>query len=90
MKKFILSALLLITCMVTANAQKFALVDMEYIMQRIPAYQQATQQMESLSKNRQSQIEAKANEAKSLYAKAIKNRHPLSRPTSAPKKKKQL
>ena len=67
MKKFILSALLLITCMVTANAQKFALVDMEYIMQRIPAYQQATQQMESLSKNRQSQIEAKANEAKSLY-----------------------
>ena len=67
MKKFILSALLLITCMVTANAQKFALGDMEYIMQRIPAYQQATQQMESLSKNRQSQIEAKANEAKSLY-----------------------
>lgn len=67
MKKFILSALLLITCMVTANAQKFALVDMEYIMQRIPTYQQATQQMESLSKNRQSQIEAKANEAKSLY-----------------------
>lgn len=89
MKKFILSALLLITCMVTANAQKFALVDMEYIMQRIPAYQQATQQMESLSKNRQSQIEAKANEAKSLYE-AYQNRHPLSRPTSAPKKKKQL
>ena len=67
MKKFILSTLLLVTSLATAHAQKFALVDMEYIMKQIPAYEQANQQMETLSKDWQSKIEAKANEAKALY-----------------------
>ena len=67
MKRFILSALLTITCMVTATAQKFALVDMEYISRQIPAFQQANQQMEALSKEWQSEIDAKSDEAKQLY-----------------------
>ena len=67
MKRLVLSVLLLVAAVGMASAQKFALVDMEYILKQIPSYQQANQQMESLSKEWQSQIEAKANEAKKLY-----------------------
>ena len=67
MKRLILSVMLLVAAVGMASAQKFALIDMEYILKQIPSYQQANQQMESLSKQWQSQIEAKANEAKKLY-----------------------
>ena len=67
MKKLIFSALMLVACTVTAFAQKFALVDMEYILKHIPAYEQANRQMESYSKQWQDEIEAKADEAKTLY-----------------------
>ena len=67
MKKMLLSMLLLIVTTLAANAQKFALVDMEYILQQIPSYEQANKQIESLSKQWQSAIEAKTNEAKKLY-----------------------
>ena len=63
MKRLVLSVLLLVAAIGMASAQKFALVDMEYILKQIPSYQQ----MESLSKEWQSQIEAKANEAKKMY-----------------------
>ena len=67
MKRFILSTVLFIACMMTANAQRFALIDMEYILKQIPAYEQANQQLEALSKQYQSEIEAKTAEAKKLY-----------------------
>lgn len=67
MKRFILSALLLVVCLVATQAQRFALVDMEYILQQIPAYAQANQKMEALSQQWQNEVEAKANEAKLLY-----------------------
>ena len=46
---------LIITCMVAmvslaANAQKFALIDMEYIMKNIPAYERANEQLNQVSK----------------------------------------
>ena len=66
-KRLILSALLVLTCMITATAQKFALVDMEYIARQIPAFKQANQQMEALSKEWQSEIDVKSDEAKKLY-----------------------
>ena len=59
MKRLILSVMLLVAAVGMASAQKFALIDMEYILKQIPSYQQANQQMESLSKQWQSQIEAK-------------------------------
>lgn len=67
MKRLILSTALLIICALAAQAQRFALIDMEYILKQIPAYEQANQQLENLSKQWQSEIEAKANEAKNLY-----------------------
>ena len=57
MKRLILSVMLLVAAVGMASAQKFALIDMEYILKQIPSYQQANQQMESLSKQWQSQID---------------------------------
>ena len=67
MKRIILSAVMFIAFMMTANAQHFALVDMEYILKQIPAYEQANQQLETLSKQYQDKIEAQNAEAKKLY-----------------------
>lgn len=67
MKRLILSAVLLVVGLMAVQAQKFVLVDMEYIMKQIPAVTQANQQMEALSKQWQEAVEVKANEAKALY-----------------------
>lgn len=67
MKKVILTIVIALTGMITAQAQRFALIDMEYILKHIPAYEQANRQMESLSQQYQKEIEAKGQEAKSLY-----------------------
>ncbi len=67
MKKLVFAAFLFIACAFTTHAQRFVLVDMEYITQQIPAYQQANQKLETLSKQWQSEIDAKNNEAKELY-----------------------
>ena len=45
MKKAILLSLLFVACVFTASAQKFALIDMEYILKNIPAYEQANTQL---------------------------------------------
>lgn len=87
MKRLILSVMLLVAAVGMASAQKFALIDMEYILKQIPSYQQANQQMESLSKQWQSQIEAKANEAKKLYEDYQKSANTLSA-TQKPAKRK--
>lgn len=50
-----------------AQAQKFALVDMEYIMTNIPAYERANEQLNQISRKWQSEVETIDQEAKTLY-----------------------
>lgn len=52
---------------ITANAQKFALIDMEYILENIPAYERANEQLEQASRQWQSEVEKISEEAKTLY-----------------------
>ena len=47
--------------------KKFALIDMEYILKNIPAYEQANNQLNQASQQYQAEIEAKAKEAEALY-----------------------
>ena len=42
----------------TASAQKFALLDMEYILKNIPAYERANEQLNQVSKKWQAEVEA--------------------------------
>ena len=50
MRKFILICLIAMTSAVSASAQKFALLDMEYILKNIPAYERANEQLNQVSK----------------------------------------
>ncbi len=67
MKKLILIALVSIFGVFSTNAQNFALMDMEYILENIPAYQKANDELALLSKQYQQAIEAKAKEAETMY-----------------------
>ena len=49
------------------NAQKFALIDMEYIMKNIPAYERANEQLNQVSKKWQAEVEALNTEAGTMY-----------------------
>ncbi len=51
MRKTILLIFLLFAIGMTANAQKFALIDMEYILENIPAYERANEQLEQAPDN---------------------------------------
>src|SRR3712207_4327872 len=66
MKKIILMSFMLIATL-TASAQKFALLDMEYIMKNIPAWERANEQINQTSKKWQAEVEALNNEAATLY-----------------------
>lgn len=50
-----------------AKAQKFALVDMEYVLKNIPAYERANEQLNQISKKWQAEVEALNTEASTMY-----------------------
>lgn len=66
MKK-IFTLLLVLCATLSAHAQKFALVDMEYILSNIPAYERANEQLNQTSKAWQAEVEALNNAAQTLY-----------------------
>ncbi len=66
MKKVLLIACLAIVSM-GMSAQKFALIDMEYILKNIPAYEMANEQLEGISKKWQAEVETLQQEAQNLY-----------------------
>ena len=51
----------------TVNAQKFALVDMDYILKNIPAYERANEQLNQVSKKWQAEVEALNTQAATMY-----------------------
>ena len=65
MKKILLSALFAIVAM-AASAQKFALMDMEYVLKNIPAYERANEQLNQVSKKWQAEVEALNTEASTM------------------------
>ncbi len=63
-------AIALIAMFATAfglSAQKFALVDMEYILSKIPAYEMANEQLNQISQRWQKEVENVSREAETLY-----------------------
>ncbi len=63
MKRLFLTLMVACATFAAANAQKFALVDMEYILGNVPAYERANEQLNQISKKREGEIEALINEA---------------------------
>ena len=66
-KKSLLIAVAIIACAFASNAQKFALVDMEYILGKVPAYEVANNQLEQLSQRWQKEVENIGREAETMY-----------------------
>ena len=58
MKKLFITLMVALTSVMAANAQKFALVDMEYILKNIPAYERANEQLNQISKKWEGEVEA--------------------------------
>lgn len=67
MKKSLFITFLLLVAAMTASAQKYALIDMEYILENIPAYERANEQLEQTSRKWQAEVEKVMDEAQSLY-----------------------
>ena len=67
MKKIIALSCLLFLCSFAGHAQKFALIDMEYILKNIPAYEMTNEQLNQISKKWQNEVDAIQQEAQNMY-----------------------
>ncbi len=65
--RFLISLLFSLTLAMGVTAQKYALIDMEYILDNIPAYERANEQLNQVSKKWQAEVEAVDKAAKTLY-----------------------
>ena len=66
MKKAMMVCLMCLVAVAT-NAQKFALVDMDYILKHVPQYERANEQLNQVSKKWQAEVEALTTEAGTMY-----------------------
>lgn len=67
MKRIVLTALALFAFVAFGFAQKYAFVDTEYILQNIPAYTAAQEQLDQLSGQYQKELESMQAELEQMY-----------------------
>jgi outer membrane protein len=67
MKKVLLITGLAVLSVLGAHAQRFALIDMEYILRNIPAFEMANEQLGSISRVWQGEVEALQQEAQNMF-----------------------
>lgn len=68
-KTLFLIGLFVTLAMSGSYAQQYALIDMEYILERIPAFENANKQIESLSEQWQSEVDKQVQEVNAMYKK---------------------
>lgn len=59
---------------IQAAAQKFAMVDMEYILKNVPAYEMANEQLNQRSQRYQKEVEALGKEAENIYQQYLQDK----------------
>ena len=67
MRKFIIILSAMILGIASASAQKYALIDMEYILKNIPAYEMANEQLNQVAKRWQKECDDLTKEAETLF-----------------------
>lgn len=67
MKKLILTLCFAIASIAGASAQKFALVDMDYILRNVPAYELANEQLNQVSQRWEKEVTQLSKEAETMY-----------------------
>lgn len=67
MKKMILSVCALVLGCAALSAQKYALVDMDYILRNVPAYEMANEQLNQVSLKWEREVTELSKEAETMY-----------------------
>ena len=67
MKKIILAFAAVLTVCLGASAQKFAIVDMDYILRNVPAYEMANEQLNQVSLRWEKEVTELSKEAETMY-----------------------
>ncbi len=67
MKKLIISFALVMATFFGASAQKFALVDMDYILRNVPSYEMANEQLNQVSQRWEREVTELSKEAETMY-----------------------
>jgi len=66
-RKLAIALVAMIACALGSSAQKFALVDMEYVLSNLPSYEMANEQLNQLSQRWQKEVENVSREAETMY-----------------------
>ncbi|MCD8236980.1 MAG: OmpH family outer membrane protein [Prevotellaceae bacterium] len=69
MKRIFFTLLVTMISFASSYAQKFALVDMEYILKNVPAYERANEQLNQISKKWEGEVEALLQDVETMYKK---------------------
>ena len=67
MKKIIIAVILAVAGFGMASAQKFAMVDMEYSLRNVPAYEMANEQINQFSQRWEKEVNQLSQEAETMY-----------------------
>ena len=67
MKRILLAIMIFSAASLAASAQKFALVDMEYILRNVPAYEMANEQLNQVSQRWEKEVNEVTKEAETMY-----------------------
>lgn len=67
MKKLFITIFVTLAAILPASAQKFALVDMEYILRNVPAYEMANEQLNQVSLRWEKEVNEVTKEAETMY-----------------------
>ncbi len=67
MKKTILAVIMAAFAFLPGMAQKFALVDMDYILRNVPSYEMANEQLNQVSQRWEKEVNEVAKEAETMY-----------------------
>ena len=68
MKKIFIGCLMaLMSSTISVFAQKYALIDMDYILKQIPQYEMANEQLDQMSQRWQQEVEKLGKEAETMY-----------------------
>ena len=67
MKKTILAFLFCVASAMTLCAQKYALIDMDYILRNVPSYEMANEQLNQVSQRWEKEVNAISKEAETMF-----------------------
>ena len=67
MKKFLLALTILVCCAAGAQAQRYAIVDSKYILDKIPDYKEAQKSLDAVSEQWQREIDQKQADLDRMY-----------------------